>query len=472
MSLFSVLLNELRKATVVVDDDAKKRSNSGNEATADPLEGDVMDSIEELEEHRDGDIDLDNEAEGGLDDIAEDDEDEDDDDDASDLTHNTKVRDKMMGGAKIARDAATQVWSRTKITRLKFPSSSGKSTMPRVRKTSFMMSSRNTSRTKLDAVLGSDDSTSEAVIYDSMNEMWQDDVFNLPVCKDLPRLVRRVCVLDHNDEILYLAPGASNPASTHLAMKPAVDASESIDGEEVIPDSADSAFGAPEDSSTSGVDAETEARRNSRLARWSLRRKKDGRSSIKANELSSNASVVRLIVDLIVVLLAYLEPDEDVQAAVIEEVREIQASVTEASDLQLVVRQIIEAVGVDSKVTKVLKCIHQNVVLQSTVAIKEKLTMQFPTKDVRSSDGWRITITLSKGFAQVRHTRREQSIDSFGNIENHWEFEWELRMTFDQQMQNMTAAQLRVTRLMLSETMDVGLAARLKATLVDGLIVM
>lgn len=387
-------------------------------------------------------------------------------DDASDTTHATNVRGKVMHSAKAARGAATNVFKSTKITRLKFPSSRN---MPRSRKTSFI--GRATSRVKLDAVLSED---TEAVIYDSMNQMWQQDVFDLPVCKDLPRLVRRVVVLDHTDEILYMAPGSSKLESTHLAMKPAVEASSgSLDDEGDGLD--DSEVSDQTTQPTEGVsvdDNPIENKRNSRLARWSARRKKDGRSSIKADQLSSNIAIIRMIVDLIAVLLEFLEPDEDERLAVMGEVHEIQDSVVEGSDLQLVVRQIIVAVGVDSKVTKVLKCIHQNVVLQSTVAIKEKLTMEFPTKDVRNADGWRIAITLSKGFAQVRHTRREQSIDMFGNTENHWEFEWELRMTFDQQMQNMTAAQLRVTRLILSEDMDPGLVERLKATLVDGLIVM
>jgi len=348
---------------------------------------------------------------------------------------------KMLSSARNAREgafnAANQMWSRTKVVRSKFPSATS-----RQRKPSFNFGD-------LDKASLIEDG---AVIYDSMKQMWEEDVFKLPVCKDLPRLVRRICVVDKDDEIMYLAPGAGAPDGTMLAQ---VGKPQESKGEEE-PDREDS--GAP-------------PKRSSKLMRWSLRKKKTRQKSIKEEDLNTNEAIADLLVEFITVLADHLETEET-KKVMVAKMKEIRASVTNGSDMQLVTKEIVEGLEKDSKVVKVLKCIHQNIVLQSTVELKQSLTMKYQTKDVRTSDGWRILITLSKGFVQVRHTRREQSMDAFGDTKNHWEFEWELRMTFSESMDTMTAAQLRVTRLILSETMDEDLAKELKNTLVDGLIVM
>lgn len=62
----------------------------------------------------------------------------------------------------------------------------------------------------------------------------------------------------------------------------------------------------------------------------------------------------------------------------------------------------------------------------------------------------------------MSHTRREQSIDIGGDVKNHWEFEWELRLNLDAQCNEMKQAQLRVTDLFLSETIDAKLEAEIK----------
>lgn len=406
-----------------------------------------------------------------------------------------KVLDSVRNARENAVQAANNMWSRTRIVRSKFPAPAKKPAMgmgmARRKQSTFPGSGGGKKRgsavqeTLFGGTLGDEE---PVLIYDSMREMWEDDVFNLPVCKDLPRLVRRVCVVDQDDEILYMAPGSEEPDSTQLnfnrpkktkggsgaELSPVdeadADAYADADADE------DSSVKSSETASTGGTGKKKKkaaSKRSSKLARWSVRRKNDGSATLDpAQDLSSNASIIQLIVNFVTVLATHMEPDAGRRAEIGKGLAALQASVTDSSDMQLVVRDLIKMLGVDSTVTKVLKTIHQNVVLQSTVELKQKLTMKYQTKDVRSAKGWRINITLARGYAQVRHTRREQSLDAHGDTSNHWEFEWELRMTFDRRMQGMTAAQLRVTRLILGETMDEDLAEELKNTLVDGLIVM
>jgi len=270
----------------------------------------------------------------------------------------------------------------------------------------------------------------EQPMHENMRDMWNADVSSLPVAKDVPRLVSRVSVYDEKGDILFLAPGETPPDSMLL-----------------------------------GFDGSN--RRKSKLSRWS-KKKKTGVSHSEGED-SANRATMRNVINLIYALAEKLEPAAAIDTELLES---ILADVDNGSDLQQVMEEILKVIGPDGKVTRALKTIHQNIVLQSTIEIKKKLTMKFPTKDLRTSEGWRIIVTFAKGYIQIRHCRREQSLDTFGDTKNHWEFEWELRMTFDDKMLTMTAAQLRITRLILSDTIDEDLAEELKNTLVDGLIVM
>mmetsp|Transcript_22283 Transcript_22283/g.41773 ORF Transcript_22283/g.41773 Transcript_22283/m.41773 type:complete len:398 (+) Transcript_22283:95-1288(+) len=361
-----------------------------------------------------------------------------------------------------ARTAAKDMWQktmvRTKVVRSRFPTG----TLNRKQSIIFARTGSNASR-----LLDMD----EEPIYDSLHELWNENVFDLPVCKDLYRLVRRICVVNHDEDVLFMPPGMKMPprskprAPREKSSNDSVELSLESDDEATQATSED---GSLEDEGAAAVEEEI-LRRSSRLDRWSILKKR--KSQANKDDLGSNAAIVKLIVDLISVLANEFETPEAC-AEIETKLQELRGNVAESEDMQPFVRDIVNMLGEDSRVVRVLKCIHQNVVLHGMAELKTKLMMKYQTKDIRSADGWRILITLSKGYVQVGHTRREQSADMFGNTENHWEVEWEVRMTFDDRMENMTAAQLRITRLILAETMEEKLAEELKATLVDGLIVM
>lgn len=69
------------------------------------------------------------------------------------------------------------------------------------------------------------------------------------------------------------------------------------------------------------------------------------------------------------------------------------------------------------------------------------------TKDIKSEDGWQVLITLAD-FIQVKHARREQSIDERGDVKNHWEFDWDVTMTFDNEMSELNDSRLTITKVM------------------------
>lgn len=74
--------------------------------------------------------------------------------------------------------------------------------------------------------------------------------------------------------------------------------------------------------------------------------------------------------------------------------------------------------------------------------------------------------------SQVYHKRREQSVDIYSGASNHFELDFEVRATFDRAMSNLTAAGLRVQRLVCSPTMQPEMRLQLESRIVGDLIIL
>jgi len=240
--------------------------------------------------------------------------------------------------------------------------------------------------------------TTEPEILPAMNAMWKDKSLDeLPVAKDLPRLVRRIMVLDDAESVLYESPAAS-------------------------------------------IDEDTSLKRS-----------------------------IELTSELLLTIVQALEGEKKADA-VRASLKEVVSKASETSEAEHLVREMIDIVGneTDSSTVRALKTIHQDIVGHCTFQLKQHITSRFMTKDVRTPEGWRIVIRITPGYFQTSHTRREQSIDPGGDKTNHWEFEWELRLLFDAQVTDMRHAQLRVTDLFLSQTIDPQLEEDIKHDLLGG----
>jgi len=240
--------------------------------------------------------------------------------------------------------------------------------------------------------------TTEPEILPAMLAMWKDKtVDELPVAKDLPRLARRIVVLDENDSLVHESPSAATDEDTSLK---------------------------------------------------------------RSVELTSE-----LILAIVEALEGQTRADE-----LRPKLKEIVDEATETSEAETLVKRMIEIVGKEesSPTVRALKTVHQDIVGHCTFQLKQHITSRFMTKDVRTPEGWRIAIRIAPDHFQVSHTRREQSIDPGGDKTNHWEFEWELRLLFDSQVTEMRHAQLRVTDLFLSQTIDPQLEEDIKHDLLGG----
>jgi len=123
------------------------------------------------------------------------------------------------------------------------------------------------------------------------------------------------------------------------------------------------------------------------------------------------------------------------------------------SDLEFEVADIFEKLGVESKTAKLFQAIHQNIIFAAVFQLKVKVPNLTLTRDVRTREGWRISVVFSNNIVTVIHRRREQSLATAPSDEQFW-FEWELRILFDQQMTKLHSAMLRITDLGFSENIN------------------
>jgi len=115
----------------------------------------------------------------------------------------------------------------------------------------------------------------------------------------------------------------------------------------------------------------------------------------------------------------------------------------------------------DCKTTKLFKVVNQSVIFPAAYQLKTAVPTEM-TKDVRSSDGWRINIFFGHDVIAVTHFRKEQG------LKEDFEYEWELRMTFDKELKDLQAALMRVIDLKFSDSYPPEKRQILKQILVHG----
>mmetsp|Transcript_10354 Transcript_10354/g.11889 ORF Transcript_10354/g.11889 Transcript_10354/m.11889 type:complete len:363 (-) Transcript_10354:168-1256(-) len=164
-------------------------------------------------------------------------------------------------------------------------------------------------------------------------------------------------------------------------------------------------------------------------------------------------------------ILHELEEPDDAQR-ISAEIDDLLASLDEDTDSDLVgySKKLVEIVGEESKVAKIFQCFNQAVIAKCFFILRKMVLYKHLTKDVRERRGWQIKVTLAN-FVQVRHCRWEQSLEKG---DNHWEFEWQISLTFNRKMDDISSSRLLIKQLELSETMDPDLADEISEMLHHG----
>lgn len=234
-------------------------------------------------------------------------------------------------------------------------------------------------------------------LYEQMKSIFDRDIAQLPVYKDLHRLINRVSVITRK------------PGEREVLHKP--------------------------------YETENEA-------------------------LADVSSETKSIVNFLSHLIRFFE-EEEIAESLVEEITECAQRGHEDGDSVGLLKEMVMIMGHDSRAARILKFINQSVILQGTFELKSTLTKSLVTKDVRGDEGWQICVTLAE-FVQIKHVRKEQSVELGAQKHNHWGFEWEIRLTCDKNMMALTAANLRITDLTLGDEMDEALAENLRTTFGNG----
>lgn len=133
------------------------------------------------------------------------------------------------------------------------------------------------------------------------------------------------------------------------------------------------------------------------------------------------------------------------------------------------VLNLINAVGGgESMSARVVRCLHQGVVITGVTFIKCSVC-PLATKDMaQNATGWGIKITLDD-YIQVRQTRREVSALKKDGL---WEIEFDISLTFPRQMTELTSVKLNMTDLDVSQVTDAELKEYLQEAFGNGNLVL
>lgn len=131
------------------------------------------------------------------------------------------------------------------------------------------------------------------------------------------------------------------------------------------------------------------------------------------------------------------------------------SSVHAGSDHQSLLEDIFSAhIGLYSRTFKVFQAIHQSILFPAISYLHENLYSHPKIgnmKDVRRPDGWTVLIYITHhGAIYVTHQRWEQSLHPESDP-RHFEVRWEMRLSFDREMQALRAVILRIQELRFSE---------------------
>lgn len=150
------------------------------------------------------------------------------------------------------------------------------------------------------------------------------------------------------------------------------------------------------------------------------------------------------VINVIKTVAYAIEEPERVQAIV-----EGLAATKRMADLEMTLERVFEEViGWESKTARVFRATHQSIIFPPAAYLREHVFDERVgmMKDVRRPDGWVIGIHLGDQGHAIYHTRWEQSLHPQDDPQ-HFEVQWEIRINFDKNLEDVKAVMLRIVNL-------------------------
>lgn len=135
----------------------------------------------------------------------------------------------------------------------------------------------------------------------------------------------------------------------------------------------------------------------------------------------------------------------------------------------MIVRQFIEANStlLGDSFLAILKTVTQDIVAPGVIQMKKQFISQMPYKDVRGE--WYIHISFEHPkHILISHHKLEESFTH--NESEKFQFQWNLDLMFDQNMQALMEASLYVPKIQFAETSSPQFQQKIRLLLEDYLI--
>jgi hypothetical protein len=142
-------------------------------------------------------------------------------------------------------------------------------------------------------------------------------------------------------------------------------------------------------------------------------------------------------------------------------------------DLRAFCETLLHGLGLDdSKVVRVLKCCHQNILFIAIMELKMGVLKDIMTKDNRDADGWRIQLKLEEKRVQVTHLRRDRLVSVTPGGPSPGVLSWEVSLTFNREMTRLDSTGLRLTGMSLAPSAEAADRQRLARALSSGSLIL
>jgi len=119
---------------------------------------------------------------------------------------------------------------------------------------------------------------------------------------------------------------------------------------------------------------------------------------------------------------------------------------TKEGDISIRLSYFLERIGDNMPSMGVLKACNQSFLAPAVIMLKSRLGGQLRYKDLR--DGWYINIQITDTEIILKHRKTEQSFEA--NPESHFQFDWELTLTFNRLVTELRTVNLHVVDIRYS----------------------
>ncbi|EAL63939.1 hypothetical protein DDB_G0287025 [Dictyostelium discoideum AX4] len=297
-----------------------------------------------------------------------------------------------------------------------------------------------------------------------IDKLFQKPLQRLPVFKDLPRLAGRIIIEKYTPQVATTITSEPSSSSSSSSSSTTTTATTTTTTTTENIQSSDNTI-------TSIESVDTNKKRKSKALSLKLSKDfgelgKDNEDKLEVEPLESqetNENKVWKTVKSVIFKLSELYENEETQ----NKIKSTFNSEKAPSDYQLSLPQLFNECMEEktSKVIKILKLIHQNIIYIGCYELKINVPylMVNLTKDVRGPEGWRINVFKGKDITTVIHTRREEAMDK------KFYFEWQLHITLSgKDLDEISFASLKIIDLVFDPSASLQFKQEVSRSLCNG----